>query len=412
MNSPQKLELEAETMTQVAQQQPPTNEVEKYTSPPGKSHGLRTLAIVLVLLVVGGAFSIARRFSERKALAAETVKLGVPTVVVVKPSAEPAADELVLPAQLQAYMESPIYSRTNGYLLHWYKDIGSRVKKGDPLADIDTPEVDQELSQAKAAREQIAAQLELAKSSAERWMNLRKTDSVSQQEADQETNAYKQAQANVAAADANVRRLQQLESFKHIYAPFAGVITQRNTDIGALISAGNTGQKGLFNLAQVDPLRVYVSVPQTYSPSVHAGMPAYIQLEEYPGQKFAGKVVRSADAIDPATRTLLTEVDVENRQGRLLPGAYAQVHFAVPVPTVRISVPVNTLLFRAEGPRVAVVGPDERIQLKTVMIGRDFGTSIEILGGLDANDRVVVNPADSLEDKQQVHVKAEEGPRS
>jgi RND family efflux transporter MFP subunit len=394
------------------QQEPPTTEVRTGTPPPGKSHPLRILVVVLVLLLVGGVLSIARRLSERKALAASTKELAVASVSVVKPATEPAADNLVLPAQLQAYVESPIYSRTNGYLLRWYKDIGSHITKGELLADIDTPEVDQELSQAKAARDQIAAQLELAKSSADRWINLRKTDSVSQQEADQEINAYKQSQANLAAADANVRRLQQLEAFKHIYAPFSGVLTQRNTDTGALINAGSSAQKGLFNVAQVDPLRVYVSVPQTYSPNIHQGMAAYIQLDEYPGQKFAGKVVRTADAIDPATRTLLTEVDVQNHDGRLLPGAFAQVHFAVPVQTVRISVPVNALLFRAEGPRVAVVGPNQKVQLRTVIIGRDFGTSVEILGGVDANDQIVVNPADSLEDGQQVHVKAQGGDRS
>lgn len=387
-------------------------EAQKTSGRQPKSHRLRIVVVLLLVLLLAGALSLGRRISERKALAAETEKLALTTVAVVKPSAEPASDELVLPAQLQAYVESPIYSRTNGYLLHWYKDIGSHVKKGDLLADIDTPEVDQELSQAKAARDQIAAQQELAKTSAERWANLRKTDSVSQQEADQEINAYKQSQANLAAADANVRRLQQMESFKHIYAPFSGVITQRNTDTGALINAGSSGQKGLFNLAQVDPLRVYVSVPQTYSPSVRQGTAAYIQLEEYPGQKFGGKIVRTADAIDPATRTLLTEVDVDNRDGRLLPGAYAQVHFAVPVQTVRMAIPVNALLFRPEGPRVAVVGPDQKIQLKAIIIGRDFGTRLEILGGLDSNDSIVVNPPDSLEEGQQVRVKAEAKERS
>lgn len=398
-------------MTQLVQQEP----VETRTSSaaPEKSHRLRLLAIVVILLVVGGAFSVARRFSERKALADETEVLSVPTVAVVKPAAEPSSDELVLPAQLQAFVESPIYARTNGYLLRWYKDIGSHVKKGELLASIDTPEVDQELSQAKAARQQIQAQLELAKTSAERWNNLRKSDSVSQQEADQETSAYTQAQANLAAADANVHRLNDMESFKNIYAPFSGVITQRNTDVGALISAGSSsGQKGLFNLAQLDPLRVYVSIPQIYSPSVRPGMTAYIELDEYPGQKFVGKVVRSADAIDPATRTLLTEVDVDNGNGRLLPGAYAQVHFAIPVPMSRISVPVNVLLFRAEGPRIAVVGPDKKIKLKPVVIGRDFGTKVEILNGLNADDQIVVNPADSLEDGEQVHVKTEGENRS
>lgn len=387
-------------------------EAQKTSGRQPKSHRLRIVVVLLLVLLLAGALSLGRRISERKALAAETEKLALTTVAVVKPSAEPASDELVLPAQLQAYVESPIYSRTNGYLLHWYKDIGTHVKKGDLLADIDTPEVDQELSQAKAARDQIAAQQELAKTSAERWANLRKTDSVSQQEADQEINAYKQSQANLAAADANVRRLQQMESFKHIYAPFSGVITQRNTDTGALINAGSGGQKGLFNLAQVDPLRVYVSVPQTYSPSVRQGTAAYIQLEEYPGQKFGGKIVRTADAIDPATRTLLTEVDVDNRDGRLLPGAYAQVHFAVPVQTVRMAIPVNALLFRPEGPRVAVVGPDQKIQLKAIIIGRDFGTRLEILGGLDSNDSIVVNPPDSLEEGQQVRIKAEAKERS
>jgi len=393
-------------MTQLMEQEPPMIESPRTSPRQPKSHALRVVVVLLLVLVLAGALALGRRFSERRALAAETEKLAVTTVAVIKPSAEPASDELVLPAQLQAYVESPIYSRTNGYLLHWYKDIGAHVKKSDLLADIDTPEVDQELSQAKAAREQIAAQLELAKSSAERWINLRKTDSVSQQEADQEINAYKQSQANLAAADANVRRLQQMESFKHIYAPFGGVITQRNTDVGALINAGASGQKGLFNLAQVDPLRVYVSVPQTYSPSIRQGMTAYIQLEEYPGQKFNGKIVRTADAIDPSTRTLLTEVDVDNRDGRLLPGAYAQVHFAVPVQTVRMAIPVNALLFRPEGPRVAVVGSNQKIQLKAVIIGRDFGTRLEILGGLDPNDSIVVNPPDSLEEGQEVRVKA------
>ncbi|HEY6970860.1 MAG TPA: efflux RND transporter periplasmic adaptor subunit [Candidatus Angelobacter sp.] len=393
-------------MTQLMEHEPPVLERQK-PAKPAKSYRLRVVVVLLLLLVVAGGLALGRRISERRALAAETEKLALTTVGVVKPSAEPASDELVLPAQLQAFVDAPIYSRTNGYLLRWYKDIGAHVKKGDLLAEIDTPEVDQELSQAKAAREQIAAQLELAKSTAERWANLRKSDSVSQQEADQQINAYKQSQANLAAADANVRRLQQMESFKHIYAPFSGVITQRSTDVGALITAGSVGQRGLFNVAQVDPLRVYVNLPQTYAPAVRQGIAANVELEEYPGQKFTGKVVRTADAIDPSTRTLLTEVDVDNHDGRLLPGAYAQVHFAVPVQTLRMAIPVNALLFRPEGPRVAVVGPDQKIHMKAVILGRDFGTSLEVLGGLDANDNIVVNPPDSLEDGQQVRIKAE-----
>ncbi len=291
--------------------------------------------------------------------------------------------------------------------------MGSLVKKGELLAEIDTPEIDQELSQAKAAQQQTVAQLQLAKSTAERWANLRKTDSVSQQEADQQASAYSQAIANNAAAEANVRRLQQLESFKHIYAPISGVITRRNTDVGALITAGSAAQgKQLFDVAQVDPLRVFVSVPQTNAPSIRAGLPAYIELREYPGQKFTGKVVRTADSIDPATRTLLTEIDVPNHDGRLLPGAYAEVHFAVPVQITRMSVPVNALMFRPEGPRVAVVGADRKVHLKAIIIGRDFGTKVEILGGLDPNDQIVLNPADSLQDGQEVNVKTGGGAQS
>jgi len=319
----------------------------------------------------------------------------------------------VLPAQLQAYVESSIYARTNGYLLRWYKDIGSRVNKGEPLADIDTPEIDQELSQARATRQQAEAQTQLARISAERWLNLRKTDSVSQQEADQQTSAYAQAQANLAAAEANVRRLEQLESFKHVYAPFSGVLTRRNVDTGALISAGSNGQtRELFDLAQVDPLRVYVSVPQIDAPAVRRGLSAYIELQEFPGQKFQGKVVRTADAIDPATRTLLTEIDVPNPDGHLLPGAFARVHFAVPVETVRITIPVNALLFRPEGTQVGVVGPDRKIHLRKITIGRDFGTKIEVLSGIDPADQIVVNPADSLEDGQSVNTRAEGGKHS
>jgi RND family efflux transporter MFP subunit len=400
-------------MTQITEQQrpPATAGTPQRTdqTPPARKSGLLAL-IVLTILMVAGAFALVRRVTERGALAKETERLAMPTVGVIKPATEPASDQLVLPAQLQAYVESAIFARTNGYLLRWNKDIGSKVKKGELLAEIDTPEIDQELSQAKAAQQQTEAQLQLAKSTAERWANLRKTDSVSQQEADQQASAYSQATANTAAAEANVRRLQQLESFKHVYSPISGVITRRNTDVGALITAGSSGTgKELFDVAQVDPLRVFVSVPQTNAPSIRAGLPAYIELREYPGQKFTGKVVRTADSIDPATRTLLTEIDVPNPDGRLLPGSYAEVHFAVPVQITRLSIPVNAVLFRPEGPRVAVVGSDHKVHLKAISIGRDYGTKVEILGGLDPNDQIVVNPADSLEDGQEVNIKAGAG---
>ena len=247
--------------------------------------------------------------------------------------------------------------------------------------------------------------LELAKISADRWANLRKSDSVSQQEADQQASGYQQALANLAAADANVRRLEQLESFKNVYAPFSGVLTRRNVDPGALINsgAGATG-KELFDIARVDPLRVYVSVPQAYAPSMKVGVKATVTLQEFPGQKFLGIVARTADAIDPATRTLNTEVDVPNKDGKLLPGSFGQVHFATGTSVPRITIPVNAMLFRAEGPQAAVVDKDGKVHLRPISIGRDFGTTIEILTGIDASDRIIINPSDSLEEGQQVHV--------
>lgn len=373
------------------------------------SHAARRWVFAAFLAVFGlfavGALSIKARAKEQVALSTETERLAVTTVSAGLPRPEPRSNELELPGSVEAYTESPIYARTNGYLLHWYKDIGATVDKGELLADLDTPEVDQELSQAQAARQQMVAALDLAHTSADRWRDLRRTDSVSQQELDQRTSDYAQAQANMAAADANVRRLQQLESFKHVYAPFAGVLTRRNVDIGALVNAGNGGSgKELFNLALIDPLRVYVSIPEGDAPAIRIGMRASIALAEFPGARFRGTVVRTANAIDQNTRTLRTEVDVPNKAGRLLPGAYAQVHFDVPVGGHRLSVPSSAMLFRSEGPSVAVVGPGDRIQLKPIMIGRDFGTSLEILQGIGPKDRIVQNPPDSLENGQPVRV--------
>jgi RND family efflux transporter MFP subunit len=351
------------------------------------------------------------RIHNDNVLAKETEQESVPTVAVVHPVAEKPDEELVLPGTMQAYEESPIYARTNGYLLRWYKDIGSRVTKGELLADIDTPEVDQELMQARANRQQVLAQLDLAKINADRYVNLRKTDSVSQQEADQQSSGYEQAVANLAAADANVRRLEELESFKHVYSPFTGVLTKRTVDPGALINAGVSGAAGkeLFDIAQVDPLRVYVSVPQSYAPSIKNGMDAEVTLQEYPGQKFKGTVARTAEAIDPMTRTLLTEVDVPNKKGQLLPGSYGEVHFRVGMNAQKVTLPVNTMLFRQEGAQVAIVGIDGKVHLRPITIGRDYGTTLEILGGVEVGDRVVINPADSLEEGQPVNVAPENG---
>jgi RND family efflux transporter MFP subunit len=245
--------------------------------------------------------------------------------------------------------------------------------------------------------------MELAKVTSERWESLRKTDSVSAQEADQQTSGYQQSKANLAAAEANVRRLEQLESFKNVYAPFSGVLTRRNVDPGALINAGAGGRE-LFDLAQVNVLRVYTSVPQAYAPYIRVGSKTAVTLQEFPGEKFAGTVVRTAEAIDPATRTLLTEVDVVNKDGRLLPGSFGQVHFAVGSNVQKLTVPVNAMLFRAEGPRVAVVGADHKIELRPLNIGRDYGASLEVLGGLAVSDQIVINPPDSLEDGELVNV--------
>ena len=368
------------------------------------------VGVALLVLLIAGAITFLNRRSETNALAKETEAVSIPTVAVVQPQTEPGNDELVLPGNLQAYIESPIFARTNGYLLRWYKDIGSQVQKGELLAEIDTPEVDQELSQARASREQIKAALGLAKISADRWENLRKTDSVSQQETDQQESGYQQALANLAAADANVHRLEDLESFKSVYAPFSGVLTRRNVDPGALINsgAGATGGAGsgreLFDIARVDPLRVYVSVPQAYAPNIKVGLKADVTLQEFPGQKFTGTVARTADAIDPATRTLNTEVDVPNKDGKLLPGSFGQVHFATGTSVPRITIPVNAMLFRAQGPQVAVVDKDGKVHLRPISIGRDFGTTLEILGGVEVSDQIIINPSDSLEEGQKVHV--------
>jgi RND family efflux transporter MFP subunit len=371
---------------------------------------LLLISLVLLLLVIGGVIAFFMRFHDGRVLADETEREAIPTVAVVHPTAEKPDEELILPGTLQAYEESPIYARTNGYLLRWYKDIGSRVTKGELLADIDTPEVDQELLQARANRQQTVAQMDLAKINADRYVGLRKTDSVSQQEADQQTSGYEQAKANLDAADANVRRLEQLESFKHVYAPFTGVLTKRNVDPGALINEGSIGGaagKELFDIARVDPLRVYVSVPQNYAPAIKNGMQASVTLPEFAGQKFTGTVTRTAEAIDPATRTLLTEVDVPNKDQRLLPGSFGEVHFRTGINAQKVTVPVNAMLFRQEGPQVAVVDSDGKVHLRRITIGHDYGTTLEILGGVELEDRVVINPADSLEDGQQVNVAPE-----
>jgi RND family efflux transporter MFP subunit len=374
--------------------------------------GRLVLAVVAIaaLLAVAAAVTLAGRRAEFRALERETDAQTILTVAVIHPLAQGANEDLVLPSTLQAFVESPIYARTNGYLKKWYVDIGGRVEAGAPLADIDTPEVDQELAAARASRDQISATLDLAKSTAERYGALQKSDSVSQQEVDEKKSLYTQAVANLAAATANVQRLEQLEAFKHVYAPFAGVVTRRNVDVGTLVNAGNGGAaQQLFHLAQTDPMRVYVQVPEGAAPSVRAGVAATLDITQFPGEVFTGQVVRTSGSIDPSTRTLQTEVDVPNRQGRLLPGGFAQVHLKVGG-AQRLQVPVNALLFRAEGLRAAVVDANHRVQLRPLTIGRDFGTSLEVLQGLSPNDWIVINPPDSLETNQEVRVQTPPAP--
>lgn len=400
--------MQSDTEAQRNETHPPHSHDAAITPPPDlpavpPRRALMIVAGVLLVLLVAGAATVVTRTRAARTLERETEAAAVPVVAVVHASAEPPDEQLVLPATVQAYEESPIYARTNGYLIRWTKDIGSRVTKGELLAEIDTPEIDQELMQARATRQQIAAQLDIAKISNERWQGLLKTDSVSKQEADMQHSNYQQAVANLAAADANVRRLEQLESFKRVYAPFSGVITKRNVDPGALINAGSNG-KELFDIARVDPLRVFASVPQSYTPAIKTGMPAYLVLAEYSGQKFTGVVARTADAIDPATRTLLTEVDVPNPKGQLLPGSFGELHFKVTVNAEKLVIPINTMMFRQEGARVAVVGADNKVQMRPLAIGRDYGSSLEVLGGITAEDRIIINPPDSLEEGQVVHI--------
>jgi RND family efflux transporter MFP subunit len=266
--------------------------------------------------------------------------------------------------------------------------------------------VDQQLAQSRAELGTAQANQNLSQITATRYEGLLKTDSVSKQEADNASGDLAAKRANTASAQANVGRLQELESFKHIYAPFAGVITRRNVDLGNLINAGNGGSAQLlFSLAQTDPIRVFVNVPEVYAPAVHAGLDAYLELQQFPGQKFYGKVARTADSIDLNTRTLLTEVDVPNKNGELLPGGYAQVHLEVKVNAARLEVPVNALLFRSEGLRAVVVDSNHKTHLQALTIGRDYGTTLEVLQGLKADDLIVINPADSLDDNVHVNVK-------
>ena len=355
--------------------------------------GARIVAIVVVLLLaVGAGRTILGRMANARILEDNVAASSVQYVKTTVARSGEAGQTLALPGTLQGFQQAPIAARAAGYVRRWTKDIGSHVAKGEVLAVIESPEVDQQLSQAEAARQQAAAGLALAKSTVDRWEALRRKDVVSQQELDERRSGATQAAANLAAADANVQRLRQLQGFTRVTAPFDGVITRRNVEVGDLVDSSG---KTLFVLTQMDPLRIYVNVPQSYAQLVRAGQKVVVTQAELRGRTFTGEVARSAGAIDPATRTMQVEINLANRDGTLLPGAYVQVDLPL-AGAKTLVVPTNVLLFRGEGTRVALVDADHRVRLKPVTLGRNLGESIEVLGGVADGDRLVVNPSDSL----------------
>lgn len=352
-------------------------------------------ALLVIFIVLIGFGFVSRRKAEAD-LKQSTAAAAVPTVNVVHPKADAPTDEIILPGNTQAFTDAPIFARTNGYVKSWYFDIGARVKKGQLLAVIETPEIDQQLQQARADLQTAQANLRQAQITADRWEALWQTNSVSKQETDVAVNAFHAMKATVDSNTSNVRRLEELQGFQKIYAPFDGVITARNTDIGALINSGaSTPTQELFHLAAINILRVFVAVPQPYAPAVRPGATATLTLDEFPGKVFNGTIARNSNSIDPASRTLLVEVDVDNRTGQLLPGAYVLVHLKLPQSIASVTIPVNTLLFRSEGLRVGVVR-NGRAELVPVTIGRDYGERVEVVSGLQPTDAVIVNPSDSL----------------
>jgi len=386
-----------------------TGTIRDFQSPePAQKKRSQSWIVVLAVLVAVGLviFGIMPRIQADKDLKKETARMAIPTVSVVQPKRSAPAQELILPANVQAFSDAPIYARTNGYLKRWYVDIGGRVRAGQLLAEIDTPEINQQLRQARADLSTAEANLNLSRITAERYAGLLKTDSVSKQEADNAEGDYQAKQAVVHSAQANVKRLEELQSFEKIYAPFAGVITARNTDVGALIDSGASAgaRSELFHIAQPDHLRVYINVPQVYSQLAKPGMKADLTLAEFPDRRFEGKLVRTASAIDPGSRTLLVEISVNNPAGQLFTGAYAEVHMKLPVGASSFTLPVNTLLFRSEGLRLAVVGQGNKVELRPIQIGHDFGSEVEIIAGLNGNESVIINPPDSIVSGEAVRV--------
>lgn len=366
--------------------------------------------ILLVVALALGAWGEISRVLARNALGKEAARDALPTVVTVTANRTDSGEELVLPGTVQAFAEAPLYARTSGYLKAWHTDIGTPVKKGQLLAEIESPEVDQQLSQAQADLETARANENLSASTNRRWQGLLSTESVSKQDADEKAGDAAAKKAAVASAAANVARLRDLESFKHVVAPFDGVVTARNTDIGALISAGGQSPgTELFRVADTGKLRIYVQVPEAYAAATKPGLEADLQFAEQPGKHYVAQTIRTSNALDPASRTLQVELQLDNANRDVLPGAYAEVHFKLPADAQALRLPANSVLFRAAGLQVATVDDTQHIKLKSIVPGRDFGSTIEILSGIDANDRVVVNPPDSIIDGILVRIAAPPG---
>jgi membrane fusion protein (multidrug efflux system) len=364
-------------------------------------------AVAAALLALG----IVPRLHASTALTQQADAQRELTVATVAPTRAPASQELLLPGSVMPYADASIYARTSGYIQHWYADIGAKVKAGQTLADIQTPELDAQLKQARADEATAKANYAFANSTAQRWQTMLKTQSVSQQDTDAKTSDSEAKLAALQSAQANVARLTELVSYEKVTAPFDGVVTVRNVDVGALVTSGGSpglaGMPGeLFHIEQTDRLRIFVNVPQDDASSISTGTQLYLTTQQYPGRRFAATVARSANAIDPVSRTLRVEVDVDNHDGALLPGAYAQVHLALQTAHPALELPVSALLFRPDGVTVAVIGKSNTVQLKTVTIGRDFGTYVEIATGVEATDRVINNPGDAISNGEAVRVVA------
>ena len=394
------MSLQPEDKQQIDHQPPPANADGKRS----RKHWL-VLAIALIAVAALLLSGIWSRLRARAELKTETAQAALTAVSVVTPKRTSPADELILPGNVQPYISSPIYARTNGYLKTWYFDIGARVKKGQLLAVIETPEVDQQLEQARSNLLTAQANLELASITKTRYQGLLKSNAVAQQDVDNAVGTYNANKAIVEADKAAVQQYSALVSFEKVYAPFDGVITARNTDIGDLINSGSStaAKTDLFHIAQPGKLRVYVNVPEEYSRGITVGMTADLSLAEFPDRKFQGKVVRTADDINLTTRTLLIEIDVDNPTGTLLTGSYAEVHLAIPTRASTFLIPVNTLLFRTEGLRLGIV-KDGKVVLTSVTPGHDFGNEIEIVAGLKSDDQVIINPPDSILSGQEVQI--------